>query len=129
VTATLPRQRNRDSLTLAQAERELLAAGYRLTVYPQPPADTIIARLNAHGFHATVVLAHSHVHQIVMLSRQDSEDGPLRTVSVKTGFHRNHEFINLDITGAVHIAEQFAHDIEHAGQLRDAGSARWAVTR
>lgn len=126
MTATLTR--NRDSLTLAQAERELLAAGYRLTVYPQPPADTIIARLNANGFQATVVLAHRHVHQIVMLSREDA-DGTLHTVSVQTGYRRDHEFTELDIDGAVHIAERIAHDIEHAGQLHDAGSARWAVTR
>lgn len=127
MTAALTR--SRDSLTLAQAERELLAAGYEIRVFPTPPADTVIARLHRNGFQATVVLAHAHVHQVVMLSRQDTEDGPLRTVSVKTGFHRNHEFLDLDIAGAVHIAERIARDIEHAGQLHDAGSARWAVTR
>lgn len=126
MTATLTR--NRDSLTLDQAERHLLAAGYRLTVYPQPPDGTIIARLRSNGFQVTVVLAHEHVHQIVMVSRQDTEDGPLRLVSIKTGFHRNHEFIDLDITGAVHIAERIAHDIEHAEQLT-AGAPRWAVAR
>lgn len=122
MTTTLTR-RNRDSLTLAEAERYLLAA------FPEPGPGTCIAHLNRNGFHATVVLAHAHVHQIVMLSRRDAEDGPLRTVSVKTGFHRNHEYIDLDIAGAVHIAERIAHDVEHAGDLAAAGSVRWAVTR
>lgn len=127
MTATLTR--NRDSLTLAEAERALLAAGYEIRVYPVPPNDTVIARLCRHGFQATVVLAHAHVHQIVMVSRQDTEGGPLRPVSYKTGFHRDHEWHELDITGAVHIAERIAVDIEHAGQLASAGLARWAVTR
>ena len=126
MTATLTRC-NRDSLTMAEAERALLAAGYRLCVYPVPPNDTVIARLNANGFQATVVLAHEHVHQIVMLSRQDSA-GALRMVSVQTMFRRDHEFVELDIPGAVHIAEAIADDISHAEQLA-AGAPRWAVTR
>lgn len=126
MTATLTR--NRDSLTLAQAERALLAAGYEIRVFPVPPDDTLIARLAANGFQATVVLCHEHVHQIVMLSRHDG-DGPLHTVSVQTGFRRDHEFVELDIAGAVHIAERIAHDVEHAGDLVSAGSVRWAVTR
>lgn len=126
MTATLTR--SRDSLTLSQAERFLLAAGYEIRVYPVPPDHTLIARLNANGFQATVVLCHEHMHQIVMLSRQ-AGDGTLHTVSVQTGYRRDHEFTELDIDGAVHIAERIAHDIEHAGQLHDAGSARWAVTR
>lgn len=121
--------RNRDSLTLAHAERALLAAGYEIRVYPVPPDHTLIARLSANGFQATVVLCHEHVHQIVMLSRQDADGAPLRTVSVKTGFHRNHEFLELDIDGAVHIAERISRDVAHAGDLVAAGSARWAVTR
>lgn len=128
MTATLTRRDNRDSMTVAEAERHLLAAGYRLTVYPQLPDDTCIARLAVSGFQATVVLAHQHVHQIVMVSRQDTEGAPLRMVSVKTGFHRNHEFLPLDIAGAVHIAEAIARDIEHAEQLA-AGAPRWEATR
>jgi hypothetical protein len=127
VTTTLTR--NRDSLTLAQAEQHLLDVGYEIRVFPEPPDGTLIARLARSGFQVTVVLAHPHVHQLVMVSRQETEDSPLRMVSVKTGFHRNHRFVELDIAGAVHIAERIAHDVEHAGDLVAAGSARWAVTR
>lgn len=125
MTATLTR--NRDSLTLDEAERALLAAGYEIRVFPVPPDHTLIARLTANGFKATVVLCHEHVHQIVMLSRQDIH-GVLHTVSVQTMSRRDHTFVELDVAGAVHIAEQLALDIEHAEQLA-AGAPRWAVTR
>lgn len=113
MTATLTR--NRGNLTMAEAERHLLAAGYEIRVYPVPPNDTVIARLTAHGFQATVVLAHAHVHQIVMLSRAVGDQ--LRTVLVQTGFRRDHEFVDLDVPGAVRVAERIAHDIDHAGAV------------
>lgn len=125
MTAALTRDRG--SLTFAQAERHLLAAGYEIRVFPTTPDDTIIARLNRNGFQATVVLCHEHVHQIVTLSRAVGDQ--LHTISVKAGFHRNHEYVQLDIAGAVHIAERIAHDVAHAGDLVAAGSVRWAVTR
>lgn len=127
MTATLTRD-NRDSLGIDDAERALLAAGYQLTVYPTTSRGTCIARLNRGGFHATVVLCHDHVHQIVTLSRQTAPDQPLRTVMVATMQRRDHEWLPLSIEGAVHIAEHIAMDIVHAAELA-AAPARWAVAR